>query len=344
MNLPAASGPLRLLFAGSPAIALPSLAVIAEGCLSRDRAPRWTLAGVLTNPDKPRGRSGVCEATEVAAASERYRAAFAEAGLRSFAVLKPETLGEQAREETAALRPDLLVCFAYGRIFGPKFMSLFPLGGINIHPSLLPKYRGASPIQEAVLNGDGFTGVSIQMIAPEMDTGNLLAQKTIALDGRETTESLSIRAAETAAALLGETLDRIAKAGNAGAGTPQEGEASYCSRIEKKSGVIDWNQGAGVIDRRIRAFTPWPLARTGHNGQILYILEAAPFAGQTAGNGALPGQVLGTDKKNGILIQTGDGILAVSRLQYQARKALSWEAFLNGARDFTGSRLVSEDC
>ena len=339
----AASRPLRLLFAGSPAIALPSLALLAGGSLARGRTG-WTLAGVLTNPDKPRGRSGKHEATEVAAASEQYRAAFADAGLPPFAVLKPETLGERAREEIAALRPDLLVCFAYGRIFGPKFMALFPLGGINIHPSLLPRYRGASPIQEAILNGDTLTGVSIQKIAPEMDTGNLLAQRTLALDGRETTESLSKRAAETAAALLSETLAFIAETGNAGEGTPQEGEASYCSRIEKDSGVIDWNQSAQAIARKIRAFTPWPLARTGHNGQILYILEAVPLAGRTAGNGALPGEVLGTDTKNGILVQTGDGILSVSRLQYQARKALSWEAFLNGARGFTGSRLVSEDC
>ncbi|MDR0585868.1 MAG: methionyl-tRNA formyltransferase [Treponema sp.] len=353
------SGPLRILFAGSPAIALPSLELLAapsERTREAGTAPAWQLVGVLTNPDKPKGRSGRAEPTPVAAAAERRSAVFIENGLPP--VLKPETLKAEAREAAAALSPDLLVSFAYGRIFGPKFLSVFPFGGINIHPSLLPAYRGASPIQETILRGDAKTGICIQKIALETDTGNILASTEIPLSGRETAVSLSERIGEEAAALLSETLSGLAAGLSRGEpfpeGTPQEGEPSYCSLITKDSGIIDWNRSAGEIDAMIRAYASWPLARTGHNGQILFILEAAPFTGVapaagTGGPSALsaagtfPGRVLGTDKKNGILIQTGGGILAITRLQYQARKALPWQAFLNGARDFIGARLNSED-
>ncbi|MDR2048530.1 MAG: methionyl-tRNA formyltransferase [Treponema sp.] len=357
------SGPLRILFAGSPAIALPSLDTLAA--LSGVTAPApWQLVGVLTNPDKPKGRSGRAEPTPVAAAAERHSAAFVENGLPPAAVLKPETLKAEAREAAAALSPDLLVSFAYGRIFGPKFLSVFPFGGINIHPSLLPAYRGASPIQEAILRGDAKTGVCIQKIAPETDTGNILASTEIPLSGRETTVSLSELAGKEAAALLSETLRGLAESLSAGEpfpeGRPQEGKPSYCSLIARDSGIIDWNKSAADIDAMIRAYTPWPLARTSHNGRILFILEAAPFTdaaetltgptpyGLSPGDTldvsrASAGRVLGTDKKNGILIRTGGGILAVTRLQYQARKALPWQAFLNGARDFIGARLNSED-
>ncbi|GHU14634.1 hypothetical protein FACS1894161_5320 [Spirochaetia bacterium] len=218
----------------------------------------------------------------------------------------------------------------------------FPWGGINVHPSLLPKYRGASPIQEAILRRDSVSGICVQTIAPEMDTGNILAKKEIILDGTETTETLSARVAEDAAALLIETLGRIAEAGAVPEGSPQEGEASYCSLIEKDSGLIDWNMDAKEICARIRAYTPWPLAYTVHRGETLYILEASPCKGpapEAAESGRWAGTILCMDKKNGILVQTGGGLLALRRLQYRARKALPWQAFLNGARDFIGAQL-----
>jgi methionyl-tRNA formyltransferase len=341
-------GALRVLFAGSPAIAVPSLRALAESCLS---GGPFLFAGVLTNPDRPRGRSLKPEPTDIARAAGMYQAAFAGQGLAPPELLKPETLNGQAREAVAALAPDILVSFAYGRIFGPRFMALFPLGGINVHPSLLPKYRGASPVQEAILRRDRVTGVCVQRIAPEMDTGNILACAEIPLDGSETAESLSARAGKTGAALLIETLRGAAAAGTLPGGTPQRGEASYCSRLEKKSGRIDWSMNAEVICARIRACTPWPLAYTGHRGETVYILEASPLntAPDTVSRSCsgspdgVPGTVLCADKKNGILIQTGGGILAARRLQYRARKALPWQAFLNGVRDFTGARLGMED-
>ncbi|MDR2313015.1 MAG: methionyl-tRNA formyltransferase [Spirochaetaceae bacterium] len=341
---------MRLLFAGSPAIALESLRVAAEGALAK----RWVLAGILTNPDTPQGRGRGSKATDVGRAAAELAGPFAREGLAAPVILKPNALRAEARQAVAALKPDLLVCFAYGRIFGPRFLGIFPLGGINIHPSLLPKYRGASPIQEAILRGDRVTGISLQRIAPEMDSGHILGRKIIPLSGRETAGSLGETAGREGSEVLRQFLEGLCQTGPLGGaaeggegrfpqGVPQEGDPSYCTRIEKDFGILHWNRSAPEIDAQIRACSPWPLARTCHGGQILRILEAAPWEGPApACPSGEPGRVLGIDKKSGILIQTGKGILSVTLLQYQTRKALPWQAFLNGAKDFIGSRLQEE--
>jgi methionyl-tRNA formyltransferase len=257
------------------------------------------------------------------------------------AIIKAPKLDAGIRSVIAALRPDLLVSFAYGRIFGPKFLGLFPLGGINIHPSLLPKYRGAAPIPAAILHREAETGISIQRLATEMDSGDILIQEKIPLDGRETTGTFSVKAAEKAAALLVETLKALRE--GTLRGRPQNHrEASYCSILSKGDGRIDWTLGAADIDARIRAFTPWPLCWTTLGEQTLFILEAFPGGGPPGGENSgprKPGTVLGVDKQRGILVQTGEGVLVVTRLQYQAKKALGWRAFIQGARGFLDSRL-----
>ncbi|MDR2768338.1 MAG: methionyl-tRNA formyltransferase [Treponema sp.] len=318
---------MRLVFAGNPAIAVPSLEAASESAC--------VLAAALTNPDSARGRGGREEPGDVAKAA---------AGL-GIPVLKFDALRAEAREAVAALRPDLLVSFAYGRIFGPRFLALFPLGGINIHPSLLPKYRGPSPLQEAIFRRDTLSGVTIQRLAPGMDEGDLLCRQEIPLNGRETTAVLSEKAAAAGAGLLAGLLARLDREGAAALeGRPQQGEASYCTLLDRARGIIDWNKSAAEIDAQIRACFPWPLARTAHKGKTIIILEASingvfADAGKAAGNGPVPGQVLGKDREFGILIQTGDGVLAVSYLQYQTKKALPWRAFLNGAGDLIGSCL-----
>jgi methionyl-tRNA formyltransferase len=325
---------MRIIYAGSPAIAVPALEVLfppGDGVLE--------LAGVLTNPDRPRGRSGKPEPSDAGEAVERFNAACP--ALSPVPVFKFEKTGAEAREAVAVLKPDILVSFAYGRIFGPKFLSLFPMGGINIHPSLLPKYRGASPIPQAILNRDSEMGISIQKLALRMDSGDILLQTRIPLNGKETTESLSRTVAERAALLLPSLLRRIA-AGESRSVPQDEGEASYCSLIEKNSGRIDWKRSAVEIDAMIRAYTPWPLSWTMEGERKLIILESVP---DNAGDvrpenvSSEPGKVLGVDKKRGILIQTGEGILVVSALQYQARKALGFQAFLNGERHFLSTKL-----
>ncbi|MDR2792283.1 MAG: methionyl-tRNA formyltransferase [Treponema sp.] len=312
---------MRVLFAGSPEIAVPSLHALVKRA---DSDAEYEIAGVLTNPDTPKGRNMRAEPTEAGRAA-------ASLGLP---VLKPEKLNAEAREAVAALAPDILVSFAYGRIFGPKFLSLFPLGGINVHPSLLPKYRGASPIQAAILNRDTETGISIQRLALEMDRGGLLLQETLPLTGRETTAGLSGSVAVKAAELLAAAVRGIAE--KTLTEKPQTGDVSYCTAIRKEDGRIVWTLGAETIDARIRAFTPWPQSWTIHNGEKLFIFDAKPVPGRSEADA---GTVLGADTQNGILIQTGSGRLAVTKLQYQARKVLEWKAFLNGARNFIGSRL-----
>jgi methionyl-tRNA formyltransferase len=313
---------MRVLFAASPAIAIPSL----EAAASMDGIE---LAGVLTNPDSSKGRNSTLVPTEVGAAAAKISG--------NIPVLKPEKLDASAREQVSALKPDLLVSFAYGHIFGPKFMALFPLGGINIHPSLLPKYRGPSPIQAAILNRDSRTGISIQSLAPKMDCGDILAREEFQLTGTETAGSLGGIVAQKAAAMLPGVLAKIAS--GTAKGEPQDdGEASYCSLIGRDNGLIDWAQGAAQIEAKIRAFDPWPLCRTIHTGRELFILKAGIYGGNAPKEGPA-GLVLGIDKQAGILVQTGEGLLSIAELQYYSKKALPWRDFLNGARDFTGSKL-----
>jgi methionyl-tRNA formyltransferase len=262
---------MRILFAASPAIAVPALEALVTLCGSPlcGGGENFAFAGLLTNPDSPKGRSNRPEPTECASALERLTA------LRSITVpvLKPEKLDAAARDQVSALNPDLLVSFAYGRIFGPKFLGLFPLGGINIHPSLLPKYRGPTPVQAAILNRERETGITIQKLAAEMDSGDILIQETVPLNGRETAGTLSETMAAKASELLPAALRGIA-GGTLPARVQNHGEATYCSLVAKEDGLIDWNLGAPEIDARIRAYDPWPLCRTMHGDTELIILKA----------------------------------------------------------------------
>ena len=336
---------MRVLFAGSPAIAVPSLHALYE-------LKEIELVGVLTNPDTAKGRHGKLVPTEVGEAIQRLllekkspRNAYLRFGADFHGeegegfILKPYKLDAAARQQVSSLKPDILVSFAYGHIFGPKFLSLFPLGGINIHPSLLPKYRGPSPIQAAILNRDTITGISIQALAQEMDCGDIFISEQLPLTSKETAGCLTQTIAEKAAQMLIDVLKQIAN-GKIHK-TPQNHQiASYCKLISRNDGIINWNESVLEIEAKIRAFNPWPLCRTIHNGRELIILKADVYKGNT--NNGKPGTVLGTVNEvteNGILIQTGDGILIVTELQYQAKKALFWRDFLNGARDFISSQL-----
>ena len=342
---------MRVLFAGSPAVAVPSLTMLSE---MEMKGNGIVLAGILTNPDSRRGRHGRAEPTDISVAASELDAIRKERGFPFISQLKPEKLDEHARDETAALFPDLLVSFGCGHFFGPLFLALFPLGGINIHPSLLPKYRGASPVPAAILAMEKETGISIQRIAPELDTGDIFTSDVFQLSGRETTLSLCETVSRRAALLLSGLLLNF----DPGAARPQEGEAVYCREIKKEAGLIDWTRSAAEIDAQIRAYTPWPLSFTCFGGNLLFILETLPLdalpgvqpgtpdalpgvqpGAPDAPPGAAPGTVLGTDKDHGILIQTGKGILAVSKLQWQAKKALDWKGFCNGSRNFMGARL-----
>ena len=346
---------MNILFAGSPAIAVPSLELLSTLEPDERIAPelRHRVVGVLTNPDAAKGRGKRMEATAVACAAERVSALRTAAGLPTIPLFKPERLDAELRAAIKALNPDLLVVVAYGHIFGPQFLSIFPRGGINLHPSLLPKYRGCAPIPAAILNRDSETGLSVQRLALEVDSGDLLAVERLPLDDSVTTASLTELAARKGAPLLLSVINAIGQ-GQERATAQDHAAASFCEMLKKEDGLLDWSRSALELDARIRAFTPWPGAFTTHKGLTLHILEARPLpvasmpsspnspvsgASNASTRSEPGGTVLGVDKNSGILVQTGDGVLALGRLQYEAKKALDWRSFLNGTRDLIGSRL-----
>ncbi len=312
---------MRIVFAGSPDIAVPSLERVAS---------LFNVVAVLTNPDKVTGRGRKVKFNPVKTKATEL----------NLNIIQANTLGSEVRNKITALNPDILVVFAYGKIFGPKFLSVFPLGGVNVHPSLLPRYRGSSPILSAIINGDTETGITIQRVNLEMDTGTILYQKTIKLKGRESTESLSLLVSNEGAELLVKTLKSI-ESGKVTEKEQDNSAASYCTKLVKEDGEINWSESAEQIDRKIRAYTPWPKAYTQYKDKKLLLLEGGLFTKKTDLAGA-PGRVLGFDKSEGILIQTGDGVLAVKFLQLQSKKANNWKSFINGTQNFVGCVLGGE--
>jgi methionyl-tRNA formyltransferase len=261
----------------------------------------------------------------------------------SVPILTFETLKSEARDAVSAIFPDILVSFAYGRIFGPRFMGIFPKGGINVHPSLLPRWRGSSPIPHSIMFMDKETGISIQTIAPEMDTGELLHVHRIPLNGRETSASLSELCAQLAGPMVVKVLDEIEK--GIAKPRPQIGEPTYCRKIVKEDGHIDWHRPSCEIDARIRAFDPWPGSFTFLRDLRLFILEAEPFDDfkpmSNAGymTNLSPGTIIATVVPKGIIVRAGNGYIAIKRLQVATRKAIGFQEFSHGARDIIGAVL-----
>jgi methionyl-tRNA formyltransferase len=321
---------MNIVFAGTPELAVPSLRLIAEKASEQGDSLL-----VLTNPDRPKGRKRILSPSPV-------KAAALELGLP---VYQPESLRTEARDHIAGFKPDLLVVVAYGRIFGPRFLSLFSKGGINLHPSLLPKYRGASPIPSAILNGDSSTGITIQQVALEMDSGDILIQEELELTGEESTSHLLEWAGIRGAELLYEAISQI-RSGEYDPIQQDSNAVSYCDKISKSMAEIDWSLSAKEIERRIRAFDPWPGTYTmwGQTALKIHSAEVVNFASK-AGEfydtiaDAETGTVVAVDKAHGILIKTGEGFLALQSLQKPGKSIVSFKDFLNGTRDFLGTVL-----
>lgn len=336
---------IKVLYAGSPEPAAETLKILLEN----QGQYGISIVGVLTNPPTAKGRHKALTPTPVGECLAEFNREFQE----SIPVFTPEHLDAEARSQIEPLGADILVCFAYGHIFGPKFLSMFKMGGINLHPSLLPKYRGCTPVNASILNQDKETAFTIQTLSLAMDEGNILAQKKVTLTGTETAESLLHDAATSGAGLI---LDLLCEADRNGAlkeGIPQTGEPSYTQIIKKEDGKIQWSKKTGEIDAQIRAYTPSPgtYCMTGTDDKLdtLRILEAYVFTekekdGQNSPykpefETQVPGTVLAYDKASGIWIKTGDGILCVTRLQKQGKNAMGYKDFMNGTRDFVGSLL-----
>ncbi|MCR4736177.1 MAG: methionyl-tRNA formyltransferase [Treponema sp.] len=320
---------MKILYAGSPQAAADTLNILLEG----QKEYGFEVSGVLSNPPSSKGRHKELTPTPVAELAQKY----------GIPVFTPEHLDAAAREEIKTIEADLLISFAYGHIFGPKFLSLFKLGGINLHPSLLPKYRGCTPVPAAIINRDNKTAVSIQTLALKMDEGDILLQEEIELKGIETGESLLNTSAQIGGQLLCQLLKEVVKNKELPKGNPQKGEPSYTRIITKNDGKIDWEESASTIEAKIRAYYPEPGCWCIEKELPLRILKAdfiseadersKKYERETAG------KVLEFVKSEGIYIKTKSGILVVKELQRQGKKAMLYKDFMNGARDFIGSVL-----
>jgi len=310
---------MKILFAGTPDIAVPALKAVHE---------HFPVCGVLTSPDQRAGRGNSLIFSAVkTAALDLY-----------LPVLQPEKVDETFINQVKALKPDILVVAAYGKIFRENFLKLFPLGGINFHPSLLPEFRGPSPIPATILAGKTEGGVTIQQLALEMDAGDILLQEKVQLTGRETTESLTKAFALTGAGMLITVLNAI-KAREINPLSQNHKLASYCKLIKKEQGLINWEEPAVIIERKIRAFYPWPAAFTFFLGKRLVIHEAILYSTDNTGTGIKCGYVMDADKECGLLVNTGKGILGLKIVQLQTKKSMDFKSFLNGYKDIINYTL-----
>jgi methionyl-tRNA formyltransferase len=314
---------LRVAFAGTPDFAVPTLRALAH-------APH-TLVGVLTQPDRPAGRGREFKASPVKRLALELKLPLAQpAGLR-----EPE-----AEALLAQWAPDVLVVVAYGLILPPALLGLPRLGAINIHASLLPRWRGAAPIQRAILAGDAETGITIMQIEAGLDTGAMLAQQRIPIEAGANSQQLHDQLAQLGAELLLATL-RLAEDGRLRPKPQSDQGVSYAAKIEKAEARIDWWRSAQEIDRQVRAFNPWPVAETLWHDQQLRVWEARPVAdGRIAGTHddfAQPGNILGLEQEQ-LLVQCGQGHIALLKLQLAGRRVVSAREFAS-AQSLAGSRF-----
>lgn len=307
---------MKIVFAGTPHFAVPSLeALIASG---------QQVAAVYTQPDRPAGRGRKLQFSPVKRVALDHR----------IPVYQPHTLrnNEEELERLASLAPDLLVVAAYGLILPADLLQIPLLGAFNVHASLLPRWRGAAPIQRAILAGDRETGVTIMQVVEKLDAGPMLLKKSTAIGPRETAGELLERVAELGAQALLETLSLLAS--DSITPEPQdESQVSYAEKVRKEEARLDWTLPAVQLERQVRAFNPWPVAFTQWQGRVLRIWRAELAAESSS---AEPGTVV--NAKRQLEVATGSGLLRLLELQLPGAKRLSAQDFLN-AQDLTGSRL-----
>ena len=310
---------MKIVYMGTPDFAVPALQKMADAGVE--------ISLVVTQPDKPKDRGKKVQAPPVKELAETL----------GIPVLQPERLkgNTELFSRIAAAEPDLIVVAAYGRILPNEILSIPKHGCINIHGSLLPKYRGAAPIQRAVLDGEAETGVTLMYMSQGMDEGDMIAAAGTPI-GRKTAGDLFIELAAMGAALLLENLDKIVS-GTAGRETQDSSLATYAPMIEKKEGLIDFNKTSGEIERLIRAMDPWPTAYTYYNGEPVKLLSAQPPLEET-GMETPAGRIISADDR-GLRITTGSGILTVTRIQMAGKKPMEVSSYLKGNKIEIGSVL-----
>jgi methionyl-tRNA formyltransferase len=305
---------LSIVFAGTPEFSVPALRALI--------ASSHRVIGVYTQPDRPAGRGRQLTASAVKECALEQQ----------LAVFQPSTLRDPAQVEALAmLKPDVMVVVAYGLILPTAVLSVPRYGCLNIHASLLPRWRGAAPIHRAILAGDTCTGITIMQMDAGLDTGPMLLERQVDIATRETTASLHDRLSMLGAEAIVTALDQLAAGTLQARPQPSDG-VTYASKIAKEEARIDWHQSAVQIDRQVRAFVPWPIAETRWRGEQLRIWLAEPLIDVT---NASPGTVVATGS-DAFAVATGAGVLRVLRVQQAGRKTVAAGEFAR-ANDLQGA-------
>jgi methionyl-tRNA formyltransferase len=299
---------MRLVFLGTPAFAVPTLEAVAE---------KHEVLSVVTQPDRPKGRGHELSTSPLKQAATRL----------GLPVYQPERIRHpEAQAHLASLAPEIMVVVGYGQIIPQSVIDLAPRGIVNVHASLLPKYRGAAPIQWAIANGENRTGVTTMQINAGLDTGDILLTRETEIGAEETALELAEHLAIVGAELLVETLDGLAH----GAITPRkqdDSQASFAPILRKEDGAISWSEPAQRIHNRVRGFLPWPGAYTSFRGHLLHIWRARVAEDRTA---LTPGRILAGP---GFRVACGSGsVLELLEVQLEGRKRMGAGAFANGQR------------
>lgn len=302
---------LRIVFAGTPDFAVPSLVAAAQ---------RNEVVAVYTQPDRPAGRGRALTSSPVKVAALE----------RGIPVLQPESLKtELQRDALRALQPDIMVVVAYGLLLPQSILDIPRFGCWNVHASLLPRWRGAAPIQRAIEAGDAETGACLMQMEKGLDTGPVLLQQRIAIGPDETANQLHDRLAKLGAQVLADGLGLL-RAGMKPVPKPQSAEgATYARKLEKGEARLDWSQPAEVLARKVRAFDPWPIAEGELAGEVVRIHRASPVEGDA---NAAPGTVLAATR-DGIDVACSEGALRLRVLQRAGGRAISAADYLNARRD-----------
>jgi methionyl-tRNA formyltransferase len=309
---------MKVIFMGTPDFSVGTLeAIIGAG---------HEVALVVTQPDKPKGRGNTMTFPPVKECALAH----------NLPVYQPEKIRKpECVEYLKTFDADIFIVVAFGQILPQEILDMPRFGCVNVHASLLPKYRGASPIQWAVINGERVSGVTTMRMDAGVDTGDIIAQREVALAPDETGGSLFDRLSDVGAKLCVETMQQIEN--HTAVYTPQDGEkATHTGMISKELGHIDWTKPAEEIERLVRGLNPWPSAYTHLDGKTLKIWKSAVVPGQNASE---PGRVVSVSKDS-VRVATGDGILALNEVQLEGKKRMPCDAFLRGCHVEEGAYLV----
>lgn len=316
---------MRIVFCGTPEFALPSLRLLSA-------QPDIQIDAVVTQPDRPRGRGHQVSSSPV----KEFALA---AGL---AVYQPEKIkSESAHDFFKKAAPDAVVIIAYGQIVPQSLIDTSRLGWINLHASLLPKYRGAAPVNWAILNGETRTGVTTMRIDAGMDTGPLLLEKELEISADETAPELARRLSEAGAPLVLETLRKLER-GDLFPVEQDHAQATFARLLKKEHGRIRWDDPAGKIYNMIRGLDPWPGAFTTFRGQLCHVWGKPVTAASETGSAVPPGSIVSS--KNSVLISCAAGTwLRLDELQLEGRKRIAARDFVHGAQPKPGERFAESD-